>query len=74
MHKINLKSCKEIVFQLTKWQKVQILKISRWPTRTPNFLEHWSDANSIELNYSSVMPILDFLIGLGKTVFSSLFG
>ena len=28
MHNIDLKSCKEIVFELTKWEKIQVLKIT----------------------------------------------
>jgi hypothetical protein len=39
MHKINLKSCKEIAFELKKSEKFQVLKISRWPTRAQNFLK-----------------------------------
>jgi hypothetical protein len=27
MHKINLKSCNEIAIELTKWEKIQVLKI-----------------------------------------------
>ena len=39
MHKINLKSYKEIAFEPRKWEKIQALKIPRWLTRAANFLK-----------------------------------